>query len=136
MPTLEQRQQYIDTQKKLLKLKTNMVIRSIKEERFEIEDNSKDFSYAFIHDEDIDIGVAVATLIRKKIHEMSYDMLKKIRNYEDDIDITRLKRLINIHITQLKKIKPEAYECNIKFYRDMYEAVEKNLSWLKILNRS
>ena len=136
MPTLEQRQKYIDFQKKALKLKTNNVVRKIKEERFEIEDNAKEYSCAFYNDDGIDTGVAVTVLTRKKIHEISYDMLKKIRNYEDDIDTTRLKRLIKIHIAQLKKIKSTDYELNIKFYKDMYEAVETNLSWLKILNRS
>jgi pyrimidine operon attenuation protein/uracil phosphoribosyltransferase len=135
MPTPEQRARYIDFQKKLIKEKTNHVVRMVKEERFEIEDNAKEYSYAFINDGDIDTGVAVAMATRKKIHQISYDMLKKIRNYEDDIDTTRLKRLINIHINQMKKLKVEACESNIKFYRDMYEAIESNLSWLKILNR-
>ena len=136
MPSTEQRQKYIEVQKYALKVKTNMIIRKIKEERFEIEDNAKQYSQAFYNDEDIPLGVAVTVLTRSKIHKISYDILKKIRNYEDDCDLSRLKRLISIHKNQLLKLKPDEYKANIKFYNDMYSAINTNLSWLKILNRS
>lgn len=135
MPSTEQRQKYIEVQKYGLKVKTNIVIRKIKEERFEIEENAKQYSEAFYNDEDILLGVALSVLTRSKIHKISYDILKKIRNYEDDIDLSRLKRLISIHKNQLIKLKPDAYKCNIQFYADMYESINANLSWLKILNK-
>lgn len=136
MPTPQQRERYIAIQKEVMKQKTNMVIRKIKDERFEIEDDCKAYSQAFYNDLDISVGLAATVATRKKIHQISYEALKKIRNCNDDVDLDRLARLIRIHKTQLRKLRPNDCESNLKFYDEMIESITQNLSWLKILNKS
>ena len=56
-----------------------------------------------------------------------------MRNYNDDVDISRLKKLISIHKNQLRKTGTSNYGVNAKFYDSMYDSIEHNLRWLRVI---
>lgn len=131
--TPQQRQKYLAFQQAAFKEKTNIVIRKVKEERYEIEDDHKAYHTAFLSGKSVDFGILMSITTRKKIHIMSYEYLRRMRNYDDNIDLSRLKRLINIHKNQLRKLGTAHYDVNAKFYDSMYESIDHNLRWLRVL---
>ena len=117
-------------------MRTNKVIQLTKEERWTIADECNEINKAYNNGEEVHFGVLVAISTRNKIHRMVYDALCKMRNFDEDVDISRLRRLIPIHLTQTKKLGSGNYEINKRFYTDMLESLEHNLSWLRVLNRA
>jgi hypothetical protein len=131
--TRSQRQKFLEQQRALFKVKTNHVIRTIKEERFQIEDDCNEYKKAFYADESVDFGIMMCLTTRTKIHRIALDALKKMRNYEDDVDISRLPQLVRVHTNQLRKIGTGNAEMNIKFYKSMLDSIEHNLQWLRVI---
>ena len=87
---------------------------------------------AFLKDKHVDFGVLMAITTRKKIHILVHNALNKMRNHDDNVDLTRLHKLITLHKSQMKKIGTMHYEINAKFYDSMLQAVTTNLHWLKV----
>jgi hypothetical protein len=131
--TRAQRQKFLEQQRSLFKVKTNHVIRTVKEERFQIEDDCNDYKKAFMRDESVDFGILMCLTTRTKIHRIALDALKKMRNYDDDVDISRLPTLIRVHTNQLRKIGTAHADVNIKFYKSMLESIQHNLNWLRVI---
>ena len=131
--TPQQRQKYLEFQRIAFKEKTNKVIRMVKEERFQIADDHQEYHKAFLCFYSVDFGILMCLTTRKKIHAISYEALKKMRNYNDDVDISRLKKLISIHKNQLRKTGTSNYGVNAKFYDSMYDSIEHNLRWLRVI---
>lgn len=131
--TCAQRQKFLEKQRAFFKEKTNHVIRTVKEERFQIEDDCNDYKKTFYADESVDFGIMMCLTTRTKIHRISLDALKKMRNFDDDVDISRLPKLIRVHTNQLRKIGTANAEMNIKFYESMLDSIEQNLRWLRVI---
>ena len=129
------RERYIAFQKDFFKRKTNLVLAKYKNERFQIEDDHKPLHNAFLTDKPVDFGVLMAITTRKKIHILVHNALNRMRNHDDNVDLTRLHKLISLHKSQMKKIGTMHYEINAKFYDSMYQAVTTNLHWLRVINR-
>lgn len=135
MITDAKRQKFLEAQRLIFKEKTNFVVRRVKEERFRIEDDKKVFSDAFERGESVDLGMLMCLTTRTKIHRISLDALKKMRNYDSSVDITRLKHLVKLHSTQLRKIGTVHADMNIKYYNEMYDSIRYNLAWLDVIKK-
>lgn len=131
--TRSQRARYLEQQRALFKTKTNHVIRTIKDERFEVEDNLQDYKKAFYGKKSVDFGVMMCLTTRTKIHRIALDALKKMRNLDDNVDIERLPKLIRVHANQLRKIGTVHAQENIQMYKSMLESIEQNLQWLRVI---
>lgn len=131
--TRAQRQKFLEQQRALFKAKTNHVIRTVKEERFQIEDECNEYKKSFYADDSVDFGILMCLTTRTKIHRIALDALKKMRNYDDDVDISRLPTLIRVHTNQLRKIGTAHADVNIKFYKSMLESIQHNLNWLRVI---
>ncbi len=131
--TRAQRQKFLEMQRILFKEKTNHITRTIKEERFTIEDDHKDYHDAFVNNRSVDFGILMCLTTRKKIHIIAYEALKKMRNYDDNVDISRLRKLVNVHKHQLLKSGTSHHAVNVKFYDDMVDAIDQNLNWLRVI---
>tara|TARA_R110001592_G_scaffold93761_11_gene272011 strand:- start:645 stop:1058 length:414 start_codon:yes stop_codon:yes gene_type:complete len=131
--TQQQRRKFLEMQRVLFKQKTNHVTRTIKEERFDIEDDHYKYHKAYMSERSADFGILMCLTTRKKIHIKAYEIMKKMRNYDDNVDTIRLRKLIHVHKHQLRKSGTAHQSENVKFYDDMIEAIEHNLHWLRIL---
>lgn len=129
------RQKFLEAQRLIFKERTNFVVRRVKEERFRIEDEKKEFSDAYARHESVDFGVMMCLTTRAKIHRISLDALKKMRNYDSDVDITRLKHLVKLHATQLRMIGTVHADVNIKYYGELYDSIRYNLAWLNVIKK-
>jgi hypothetical protein len=129
------RQKFLETQRLVFKEKTNFVVRRVKEERFRIEDEKKEFSDAYARGDSVDFGVMMCLTTRTKIHRISLDALKKMRNYDSSVDITRLERLVKLHATQLQKIGTVHADVNAKYFNEMYDAIRYNMAWLDVIKK-
>lgn len=135
MITDAKRQKFLETQRLVFKEKTNFVVRRVKEERFRIEDEKKEFSDAYARGESVDFGVMMCLTTRTKIHRISLDALKKMRNYDSCVDITRLAHLVKLHATQLRKLGTVHADVNVKYYNEMYDSIRYNLAWLDVIKK-
>jgi len=131
--TRAQRAKFLEQQRALFKAKTNYVIRTIKEERFQTEDDCSVYKAAFYADRSVDFGILMSLTTRAKIYYVAMEALKKLRNFDSDIDISRLPTLIRVHTHQLRTIGTKNAEANIQFCREMLDSIEQNHKWLLLI---
>jgi len=132
---MDKRNKFIRYKLLMLKATTTHTLRTIKEERFTIEDEKDCFKNDFLNDSCDDFGFLMTVTTRSKIHTLSYRIFQMIRDWllPYDHDVDRLLKLIRVHITQLHKMNASHININKKFYFDMYDSIEQNVRWLKIL---
>jgi hypothetical protein len=124
----------MDKQLKLLKKNICNLIKYTTEEKFSIEEDLHRIKQNYMYDEDfIQFDVLMAITVRFKIHSLADGYLRKIKRFENDIDLTRLKRLINIHKNQMKKLHTNRIHIQVTFYDEMLYSIEQSLRWLTLL---
>lgn len=135
---MSKREQFIRTQLLMLKATTTYMLRTLKEERFTILDEKDQLKQEFLNDEAEDFGLVMTVTTREKVHAISYRILQDIRNWKipKDSDVKRLRKLICIHMAQLRKMEAINLQTIKTFYFDMFEAVEQSVRWLKILKEA
>lgn len=131
--TSDKRAKFLEQQRAHFKTKTNNVIRLIKEERFQIEDDCHEYKNAYNQGGSVDFGIMMCLTTRTKIHIIGLEALKKMRNFQDDIDISRLPKLVRVHANQLRKIGTKNAEANIQFYCSMLNSIEHGIEWLRVI---
>ena len=107
----------MEKQFKLLKKNICNLIKYTTEEKFAIGDDLQRIKQNYMYDDDfIQFDVLMAITVRYKIHASADCYLRKIKRFENDIDLTRLKRLINIHKNQMKKLHTNKLHIQVTFY--------------------
>lgn len=124
----------MDKQLKLLKKNVCNLIKYTTEEKFAIEEDLHRIKRNYMYDEDfIQFDVLMAITVRHKIHTLADGYLRKIKRFENDIDLTRLKRLINIHKNQMRKLHTDKLHIQVTFYDEMLYSLQQSLRWLTLL---
>lgn len=124
----------MEKQLKLLKKNVCNLIKYTTEEKFAIQEDLQRIKHVYMHDDGfIQFDVLMAITVRYKIHVMADEFLRKIKRFEDDIDLTRLKKLIRIHKHQMYKLHTERLHIQVTFYDEMLHSLEQSLRWLKLL---
>ena len=124
----------MDRQLKLLKKNVCNLIKYTTEEKFAIEDDLHRIKRNYMNDDDfIQFDVLMAITVRFKIHSLADGYLRKIKRFENDIDLTRLKHLINIHKSQMRKLHTDKLHIQVTFYDEMLFSIEQSLRWLTLL---
>jgi hypothetical protein len=122
----------MERQIQLIRNKLSVLITHLTEERFEILENKNDLKHDFmLENECFDLLVVVTT--REKIHRYADQIMRQLKRLDTDIDMTRLRRLVRIHITQMKKMRTQNIEIQITFYNDMLTSIEHTHRFLKLL---
>jgi hypothetical protein len=122
----------MEKQIQLIRNKLSVLITHLTEERFEILENKNDLKHDFIFgNECFDLLVVVTT--REKIHRYADQIMRQLKRLNTDIDMTRLKKLVRIHITQMRKMRTHNIELQISFYEDMITSIEHTHRFLKLL---
>ena len=80
----------------------------------------------------VDFEYLVAMTTRVKIHHQAVVALVKIKRFQI-ADLTRMRRLVSIHISQIKSIEPDVYKRNLRHYSDIVTIIERKMQWLAIL---
>ena len=126
------REEFIEQQRLIIKRETHKTRKLLEEERFQIADECKIISKAFINQENDDMGLAMTISTRNKIHRIMDESLRALNNMDPNIDISRLKRLIPIHINQIKKMRGKEFYLEQKtFYEDLLYSIEYTIRLLK-----
>ena len=124
----------MDKQLKLLKKNICNLIKYTTEEKFEIQDDLQRIKQIYINDDDfIQFDVLMAITVRYKIHSLADGYLRKIKRFENDINLTRIRKLISIHKNQMKKLHTNQIHIQVTFYDEMLYSIEQSLRWLTLL---
>ena len=124
----------MEKQLKLLKRNICNLIKYTTEEKFAIEDDLQRIKRNYINDDNfIQFDVLMAITVRYKIHSLADGYLRKIKRFENDIDLTRIRKLINIHKNQMKKLHTKQLHIQVTFYDEMLYSIEQSLRWLTLL---
>lgn len=78
-------------------------------------------------------GLLVTMTTRRKIHEQLQTNLEKLRRHEFDLNLTRLERLVPLHLKQIRWMGGENLEGNSKFYNNMLHTLEEQARLMKAL---
>ena len=124
----------MERQVKLLKKNICNMIKYTTEEKFAIEEDLCRIKEAYInHENFLQFDVLMAVTVRQKIHSMADSFLRKIKRFENDIDLSRLKKLIRIHKHQMLKLHTDQLHIQVTFYDEMLYSIEQSLRWLTLL---
>lgn len=124
----------MEKQIRLIRNRMSVLISHLTEERFEILENKNDLKHAYIIDDNDEcFNLLVVVTTREKIHRFADKILRQLKRLDTDIDLTRLKRLVRLHITQMKKMRTRQIEIQIQFYNDMIVQIEHTQRYIKLL---
>jgi len=124
----------MDKQLKLLKKNVCNLIKYTTEEKFLIEEDLHRIKRNYMDDEGfIQFDVLMAITVRYKIHTLADGYLRKIKRFEKDVDLSRLRRLVSIHKSQMKKLHTDRLHIQVTFYDEMFYSIEQSLRWLTLL---
>ena len=128
------RASFLEDQRVKFRLHTHAVIRLLKDERFEIEDDHREVHRAYNEGQDVNFGFLVTLSTRKKIFVHAYDALRRMRALNaEDVDLSRLPRLIRIHKVQMDEMNSKCAQENGRFLDEMLDSLIQNLEWLRII---
>ena len=128
------RASFLKTQRAHFRAHTTRVLRQLKDERFEIEDDHREVHREYNAGESVNFGFLVTLCTRKKIFVICYDALRHMRALNaDDVDLSRLPRLIRVHKAQMVKMGSNYVEENARLLDEMLESLTINLAWLRII---
>ena len=131
------KQGFIQSQLALLKKETQAMINHTRSERFTLEEQVNNLSAQFYTTacdyNSSELGVLMSVCTRHKIHSIVDVALQKIKRNDPSADVSRLHRLIPIHLQQVRRLDLGNYELNKKFYMTLLEAIEAKLRWLNHL---
>lgn len=99
----------MDLMRKQFKRNVQLAIDNTRDERFEIEEQSKALSAKF-HRDEAHLGLAVTVATRAKTHRLVDEVLQKFKRFSVDgvaARLARVERLVRIYLAQMQKLARE-----------------------------
>jgi hypothetical protein len=124
----------MEKQIRFIRNRISVLISHLTEEKFEILENKNDLKHAYIIDDDDEcFSVLAVVTTREKIHRFADQIMRQLKRLDININLTRLKRLVKIHITQMKNMHTRQINIQIQFYNDMITQIEHTQRYIKLL---
>lgn len=127
---------FLEQQRAHFRARTTCVIRQVQDERFQVDEDHSALHRAFnAGDDSVNFPYLVTMCTRKKIFVMCYDALRRMRNLDANVNLSRLPRLIRVHKAQMRQIMGDGVcmRKNDRFFDEMLDSMTHNLQWLRVI---
>ena len=130
------RRAFADGKIRDLKMRNQTTLDLIRPEFQRLCDEVDVLKHQFIAtDDEPPMGLLMSMTTRKKIHAQLDAALHKLKDGDANLDLTRLRVLVPLHIKQLQKMDAANVEQNRTFYVDMLSTLEREAHWLNTLKQ-